>query len=145
MARTGRCRGMDIVHQEGGRLARRVVVADDDEDIARFIALTLEDAGYVVLTARDGEEARDVVLGSAPDLLVLDWMMPKLDGTDVVAALRAHPRTRDLPIVMLTAKTSDADVWEGWQAGVDYYMTKPFDPEELLRFVASTGGPARAG
>lgn len=136
---------MEIAQREDDRVVRRIVVADDDEDIARVISMTLEDAGYTVLTARDGEEARDVVLQWVPDLLVLDWMMPKLDGTDVVAALRAHERTRDLPIVMLSAKTSDADLWQGWQAGVDYYMTKPFDPEELLRFVAYTERAPAAG
>jgi two-component system, OmpR family, alkaline phosphatase synthesis response regulator PhoP len=126
-------------------VVRRVVVADDDEDIARVIAMTLEDAGYAVFIARDGEEARDLVLSTVPDLLVLDWMMPKLDGPEVITALRAHPRTREVPIVMLSAKTSDDDVWEGWQAGVDYYLTKPFDPEELLRFVASTERAAMTG
>lgn len=136
---------MEIVHQEDDRVVRRIVVADDDEDIARVISMTLEGAGYTVKTARDGEEAREVVLQWMPDLLVLDWMMPKLDGTDVVAVLRAHERTRGLPIVMLSAKTSDSDVWQGWQAGVDYYMTKPFDPEELLRFVAYAERAATAG
>lgn len=135
---------MEIVNEADDRVVRRIVVADDDEDIARIISMTLEDAGFNVMTARDGEEAREVVLQWMPDLLVLDWMMPKLDGTDVVAALRAHERTRHLPIVMLSAKTSDSDLWEGWQAGVDYYMTKPFDPEELLRFVAYTERAATA-
>lgn len=114
---------------------RRVVVADDDPDIVDLLTLNLEASGYQVEQAYDGEQARDVVLRVLPDLVVLDVMMPKLNGLEVLAALKAHPQTRNIPIVMLTAKASDNDVWQGWEAGADYYITKPFDLEELLRFI----------
>jgi DNA-binding response OmpR family regulator len=114
---------------------RRVVVADDDPDIVDLLTLNLEASGYQVEQAYDGEQARELVLRVLPDLVVLDVMMPKLNGLEVLAALKAHPQTRNIPIVMLTAKASDNDVWQGWEAGADYYITKPFDLEELLRFI----------
>jgi len=114
---------------------RRVLVADDDPDILDLLTLNLECHGYQVHPANDGEEALALALGLTPDLIVLDVMMPKLDGLQVLAALKAHPQTRDIPVVMLTAKASDSDVWQGWQAGADYYITKPFDLDELMRFI----------
>ena len=114
---------------------RRVLVADDDPDIIELLRLNLEAQGYAVVAARDGEEARSMALQLVPELIVLDVMMPKMDGLEVLAALKGHASTRDIPVVMLTAKASDADVWSGWQAGADYYITKPFDLEELLRFI----------
>ena len=114
---------------------RRVLVADDDPDILDLLTLNLECHGYQVHGAHDGEEAREMALRLIPDLIVLDVMMPKLDGLEVLAALKAHAQTRDIPVVMLTAKASDSDVWQGWQAGADYYITKPFDLDELMRFI----------
>jgi DNA-binding response OmpR family regulator len=114
---------------------RRVLVADDDPDILDLLTLNLECHGYQVHPACDGEEARALALQLVPDLIVLDVMMPKLDGLEVLAALKAHPQTREIPVVMLTAKASDSDVWQGWQAGADYYITKPFDLDELMRFI----------
>jgi DNA-binding response OmpR family regulator len=114
---------------------RRVLVADDDPDILELLRLNLEAQGYSVVSADNGEDARTLALQIVPDLIVLDVMMPKMDGLEVLAALKAYASTRDIPVVMLTAKASDSDVWDGWQAGADYYITKPFDLEELLRFV----------
>lgn len=113
----------------------RVVVADDDPDIVEILKLNLTAVGYQVLVASDGESARDLVLRAKPDLVVLDVMMPKMDGFEVLAAIRARPQTRDIPVVMLTARSGDKDVWQGWESGADYYITKPFDLEELLRFI----------
>ena len=110
-------------------------MADDDADIVDILTFNLEAAGYTVLSASDGEAARELVLSTLPDLVVLDVMMPKMDGLEVLTALKAHPQTRTIPVVMLTAKTSDNDLWQGWDAGADYYITKPFDLEELLRFI----------
>lgn len=117
------------------RVVRRVVVADDERDIADLLSIHLELYGYEVRTAYDGEAARDLVLQTLPDLVVLDWMMPKMDGLEVLTSLRARPQTREIPIVMLSAKASDGDVWSGWQAGADYYITKPFDFDALLRYI----------
>jgi DNA-binding response OmpR family regulator len=113
----------------------RVVVADDDPDIVDILRFNLEAAGYEVLTASDGEAARDLILSSLPDLVVLDIMMPKMDGLEVLTVVKGNSRTRAIPVVMLTAKTSDNDLWQGWDAGADYYITKPFDLEELMRFI----------
>jgi DNA-binding response OmpR family regulator len=77
----------------------------------------------------------ELVTLTRPDLVVLDIMMPKMDGLEALAELKANPDTKDIPVVMLTAKSSDADQWSGWEAGADYYITKPFDLEELLRFI----------
>jgi DNA-binding response OmpR family regulator len=117
------------------RKVRRVVVADDDPDIVDILVFNLEAAGYEVESASDGAAALELVTSSKPDLAVLDIMMPKMDGLEVLAALKAEPTTKEIPVVMLTAKSSDADLWSGWEAGADYYITKPFDLEELLRFI----------
>jgi DNA-binding response OmpR family regulator len=82
-----------------------------------------------------GPDLLDLVRSARPDLVVLDIMMPKMDGLEVLAALKGDAATKEIPVVMLTAKSSDADLWSGWEAGADYYITKPFDLEELLRFI----------
>jgi DNA-binding response OmpR family regulator len=114
---------------------RRVVVADDDPDIVDILVFNLTAAGYEVESAADGVAALELVTASHPDLVVLDIMMPRMDGLQVLAALKAEPETKEIPVVMLTARASDTDLWEGWDAGADYYITKPFDLEELLRFI----------
>ena len=120
----------------GERSVERIVVADDERDIADLLTLNLEAEGYEVTTVYDGEAALAAVAAQRPDLVVLDVMMPKMDGLEVLTTLRDDPETATLPVVMLTARTSDTEVWEGWQAGVDYYITKPFDLRELLRFIS---------
>ena len=125
------------------RRLRRIVVADDDRDIADLLSIALEESGYLVQTVYSGEDARDVTLRTLPDLLILDWMMPTIDGMEVLSAIRAHASTRDIPVVLLTAKVADGDVWAGWQAGADYYMTKPFDIDELLRVLTYLEDPQR--
>jgi DNA-binding response OmpR family regulator len=114
---------------------RRIVVADDEADIAMLLTFNLEAAGYEVTAVGDGAAALAAIREIRPDLAVLDVMMPELTGLEVLAAVRADEELRDIPVVMLTARAGDADVWEGWQTGVDYYITKPFDLEELMRFI----------
>ena len=135
MARGGTING-DMGDVGVGSGVRRILVADDDADIVDLLRMNLVAGGYEVETAHDGEQAWEQALASPPDLVVLDVMMPKMDGLEVLAKLRAEPRTREVPVVMLTARTSDADVWHGWEAGADYYLTKPFDLRELLRFIS---------
>ncbi|MCA1841449.1 MAG: response regulator transcription factor [Actinomycetota bacterium] len=125
----------------------KVLVVDDDPAIRRVLQTTLELDGYEVSMAADGEEALATVSGSIPDLVILDVMMPRMDGFDVLAKLRESQETAKVPVILLTARSSAEDQWEGWQKGVDYYMTKPFDVEELLRFmdyVFKGGGPNAA-
>jgi DNA-binding response OmpR family regulator len=120
----------------------RILVADDDDAIRNLLALNLRAEGFDVVTATNGEEAWRLARDACPDLVVLDVMMPERDGLDVLASLKAHPRTKDVPVVLLTAKASDAEVWEGWRAGADYYITKPFELDELLHFVELLLRPA---
>ncbi|MGI8793153.1 MAG: response regulator transcription factor [Acidimicrobiales bacterium] len=118
-----------------GASVRRVLVADDDEDIVELLRINLEAHGYEVSAVRDGQAALDSARRDPPDLVVLDWMMPVKDGMETLAELKADEKLCDLPVVMITAKATDSDVWEGWQAGADFYITKPFDLDELMRFI----------
>jgi DNA-binding response OmpR family regulator len=110
-----------------------VLVVDDDPFIQKVLRLNLELEGYVVATVSDGEEALERLAGTRPDLIILDVMMPGLDGLEVLRRIRENAATADLPVILLTARASEKDMWEGWQRGVDYYLTKPFDIEDLLR------------
>jgi DNA-binding response OmpR family regulator len=108
-----------------------ILAADDDEDILQLIVFRLERSGYTVLQARDGEEALALARERRPDLAVLDVMMPKIDGFELARRLRAEPVTNRMPIIMLTARVQDADVQQGFDAGADDYLRKPFSPQEL--------------
>jgi two-component system alkaline phosphatase synthesis response regulator PhoP/two-component system response regulator VicR len=114
---------------------KKILAVDDEKHIVRLVQVNLERAGYEVVTAHDGKEALQKVEEENPDLVVLDVMMPYMDGFEVLQNLRRNPSTRDIPVIMLTAKAQDADVFKGWQSGVDCYLTKPFNPMELLSFV----------
>ena len=108
-----------------------LLVADDDEDILTLVQLRLSRSGYEVVVARDGEEALRLAREKQPDLAVLDWMMPKASGLEVLRAIRADTELRDIPVVLLTARASEADIEEGLAAGADDYIAKPFSPQEL--------------
>ncbi|MBE9566470.1 MAG: response regulator [Proteobacteria bacterium] len=115
--------------------SNKILAVDDERHIVRLIQVNLERAGYQVITAFDGPEALKKVESDKPDLVVLDVMMPKMDGFEVLKRLQANPETRDIPVIMLTAKAQDADVFRGWSSGVSAYLTKPFNPLELITFV----------
>ena len=117
-----------------------ILAADDDPDIRELVAFRLERSGYTVLQAADGEEALALALEHKPDLAVLDVMMPKMDGFEVVRRLRAEEATKRMPIIMLTARAQDSDVEAGFDAGVDDYLRKPFSPQELRARVQSILG-----
>ena len=112
--------------------AGRVLLADDDPDIRMFLEITLEIAGFSVLAAADGDEAVELAREHRPDVVLLDVMMPGADGLEATRRLRDDPRTSDLPIILVTARSSGGDKVEGLQAGADDYVTKPFDPDELV-------------
>jgi len=116
-------------------MAKKILAVDDERHIVRLVQVNLERQGYQVVTAYDGKEALEKVEAEKPDLVVLDVMMPYMDGFEVLQNLRKNPNTRDIPVIMLTAKAQDADVFRGWQSGVDCYLTKPFNPMELIAFV----------
>jgi len=115
-----------------------ILVVDDDPDIARFVEVNLRSAGYDVAVASDGEEALERAAELRPDLVLLDVMMPRLDGFEVAQRLRKNPQTANTSIIMLTAKALSADKVTGLQSGADDYIIKPFDPIELLARVKGT-------
>ena len=130
-------------------MPKKILAVDDERHIVRLVEVNLQRAGYQVVTAYDGREALEKVKAEEPDLIVLDVMMPYMDGFEVLKNLKADPVTAEIPVIMLTAKAQDADVFRGWQSGVDCYLTKPFNPMELLTFVKrifdSTGGGSGGG
>lgn len=113
-----------------------VLAVDDDAVIRGLLQINLELEGYAVLTAVDGADALEVLRTQRPDLVLLDVMMPEVSGWEVLERLRADPRTRDLPVVFLSARAMEADIEKGRELGVDRYVTKPFDPDELMGVVA---------
>ncbi|XVU23190.1 GGDEF domain-containing response regulator [Actinoplanes sp. CA-054009] len=115
-----------------------ILVVDDDQDIASFVEFNLKVHGYDVVRARDGQEALEVMDTKRPDLAVVDWMMPRMDGVELTRRLRAEPLTSALPVIMLTAKSMTVDKVVGLTAGVDDYLVKPFDTAELIARVSST-------
>lgn len=122
-----------------------VLVADDEEDIRALVAFRLQRAGYDVITAADGEEALLLTTTRLPDLVVLDMMMPKATGLEVTRSLRGHDTTKDIPVILLTARAQEADVASGFEAGVDDYVKKPFSPKDLqLRVQALLERPPAA-
>jgi DNA-binding response OmpR family regulator len=109
----------------------KILVAEDSSTVRRLVAARLTADGYDVVEAVDGEQALLLARSERPDLIVLDKVMPKLDGFEVVRALRGDPATQAVPIVMLTERTSEDDVLGGLDLGVEEYMSKPFSPREL--------------
>ena len=109
-----------------------LLIAEDDPDIRELITFRLTAAGHAVTAVEDGPSALDAAGQATPDLVLLDVMMPGLSGVDVCRALRGRPETADLPVILLTARSQEADVQAGFRAGADDYMTKPFSPRELV-------------
>ena len=116
-------------------MAQTVLVVDDDPKLVRIVEINLTQEGYRVRTAGDGEAALAAVAEERPDLVVLDVMMPGIDGFEVLKRLKADAASADIPVVMLTARAQDEDVFEGYGMGAQWYLTKPFEPEELRRVV----------
>ena len=113
-------------------MAKKILVVEDDPASSRLISYTLERAGYQVLTAPNGLEGLGKAQEEEPDLVILDVMLPGLDGFQVCRRLRAESRTRHLPILMLSAKAQEIDKATGLKVGADDYLTKPADPSELV-------------
>ncbi len=114
-----------------------ILVIDDEPEICELVSYNLAREGYRVLSERDGEEGLDRVFRSPPDLLILDLLLPKLSGLEVLAAIRSEPRTRTLPVLILTARGTEMDKLVGFERGADDYLTKPFSPKELVARVAA--------
>jgi DNA-binding response OmpR family regulator len=108
------------------------LLAEDDAIITRIVTHVLSQQGYQVIAVADGEEALDHVRSRRPDAIILDAMMPGLDGFEVLHVLRAGETTKDIPVMMLTARSLEQDVVTGFAFGADDYLTKPFRPAELV-------------
>lgn len=122
----------------------RVLVVDDDEVIRRLITVNLELEGYETATACDGQDCLERIHEIAPDLVTLDVKMPRLDGFVTASRLRGDAGLASLRIVMISACAQESDLARGDEVGVDAYLTKPFDPAELIRTVHTLVGPAGA-
>jgi len=124
----------------------KILVVDDEPALLRLMEFVLSKEGHTMITATNGEEALEEARRQRPDLIVLDIMMPKMDGYQVAEAVRASADLKDIPIIMLSAKAQEEDVVRGVEAGVDRYVTKPFSPEGLTtlvtEFLASRPAPA---
>jgi len=113
-------------------MAVNILVVEDEPAIQELIAVNLEHAGHHVIRARDAEEALRVVRHALPDLLLIDWMLPGMSGVSLARQLRLSERTRQVPMIMLTARAAESDKVLGLEAGADDYVTKPFSPKELV-------------
>lgn len=125
----------------------RVLVVDDDAELVRLVSATLQAQGFEVASASNGAECLLAVASQRPDLIVLDIAMPVLDGFETLRLLRAKPETGGIPVIILTGRKGDADVARAWATAADFYLTKPFDAQELVTAVkrmieAESGAPA---
>ena len=113
-------------------MPKTVLIVDDEPNILLSVEFLMQREGHEALTASDGQEALDLLASSRPDLMILDVMMPRKNGFEVCAEVRADPAFSDLPILMLTAKGREAEMSKGMSLGADAYITKPFSTHELV-------------
>ncbi len=116
-------------------MAVKVLVADDEVHIMTLIKYKLRDAGYIVISAEDGKKALELAKTENPDIILLDVMMPYMTGYEVLDELRKYEPTKNIPVVMLTAKSFQHEIDEGITRGADDYITKPFSPNDLVQRV----------
>lgn len=117
-------------------MAAQILVVEDEPHIQELISVNLTRAGHAVRCAPDAEQAREMMQRSLPDLLLLDWMLPGMTGVEFTRLLRSETRTRDIPIIMLSARIEERDKISGLEVGADDYITKPFSPRELIARIA---------
>jgi DNA-binding response OmpR family regulator len=130
--------------ENGASAAPVVLVADDDPDILSLVSLRLKKAGFGVVTAADGEEALRVVLEHRPELAIVDVRMPKMDGLELTRRIRADDESSEIPVIALSARVRDSNRAEGFEAGADEYVTKPFSPKQLVDLVRAKLSPPTA-
>ncbi len=112
---------------------KKILIADDRSEVVELVKVTLEGEGYRTIDASDGSEALEKIRLEKPDLILLDIVMPKMDGFEVLSEIRKDPKTKDIPIIMLTAKGQKSDQEKGKELGATGYIIKPFSPSILLR------------
>jgi len=112
-------------------MKRKVLIVDDEEVIRKFLRINLENWGYEVREASDGEGAINQLENEDFDLIICDIIMPNKDGWEVLREIRSNPRTSELPVIVLTAKSEDTEMFRGYDMGANYYMTKPFTKAQL--------------
>ncbi|MGA9962516.1 MAG: response regulator, partial [Azonexus sp.] len=125
-----------------------ILVVEDEPAIQELVVINLKHAGFLVVRAGSAEEAESAIRAALPDLVVLDWMLPGQSGVALAKKIRADERSRELPIIMLTARAHEEDKVQGLEAGADDYVTKPFSPKELVarvRAVLRRRAPHLAG
>ncbi len=113
-------------------MTKKILLVDDEKDLVETVTFRLESSGYEVVSAYDGQEGLDKAKSEGPDLIILDLMLPKMDGYKVCRMLKFDGKYKDIPIIMFTARAQDSDKQMGEQVGADAYITKPFDPKALL-------------
>jgi two-component system alkaline phosphatase synthesis response regulator PhoP len=127
---------------------KKILAVDDDPLVTKLVKINLELSDYIVEEAWDGDSALLIMEKEMPDLLVLDLMMPRMDGWDILKIVRGKEELEDLPVILLTAKVHDEDLIRGWEMGADDYITKPFNPIRLTDHIeavlASTPEERRA-
>jgi DNA-binding response OmpR family regulator len=114
---------------------KKILICDDEPFVLRLLQVHFERNNFEVTIASDGREALRHLVAGTPDVCLLDVMMPYVSGLEVLTHIRTNPKTEALPVVLLTVKAQDDDVYQGYNRGADMYLTKPFDPEEIVRNV----------
>ena len=109
-----------------------ILIADDEPNQLELMSFNLSNAGYSIIKATNGKEAIELIENHSPDLIILDWMMPKMSGIDVCRVLRSRSETKQIPIIILSARSEDSDKSLGLDTGADDYISKPFSPKELI-------------
>jgi two-component system, OmpR family, phosphate regulon response regulator PhoB len=120
----------------------QVLVAEDDTELRKIIEISLGSQGYEVTGVADGDEALEVAQREHPDVVILDWMMPGINGDRVCDQVKSDPRTSDIPVVMMSGRSAESDIREGFACGADEFVTKPFDLDELHHVLASVAAAA---
>jgi len=113
-------------------MREKILIVEDEKDIIKMLEYNLKKEGFKVIDARDGEDALDLAVREFPDIILLDLMLPGMDGLEVCRALKKESKTTSIPIIMLTAKSQESDKVVGLELGADDYITKPFSPRELI-------------
>lgn len=124
-----------LLTSDAERARSTILIVDDEPHIRRLVEVNLSKLGFKIEQAADGVDCLEKLKTMRPALILLDWMMPRLDGMQTMQQIQADEALREIPVAFLTAKGQDADVFAGWSSGASVYLTKPFNPRELIAFV----------